>query len=66
MSGRVFLSTIFFQGRLFSSYVTKYPNAFDLPISQMEEFADNSLAALYQSEQIRLKLMETEHDLWEY
>lgn len=56
----------FFQARLFSSYVTKYPNAFDLPISQMEEFADNSLAALYQSEQIRLKLMETEHDLWEY
>jgi gliding motility associated protien GldN len=56
----------FFQARLFSSYVTKYPNPHDYQISEMEEFADNPVAALYESEKTRLKLFETEHDLWEY
>lgn len=56
----------FFQARLFSSYITKYPNAFDLQIGQMEEFAENNMAALYEAERIKQKLFETEHDQWEY
>lgn len=56
----------FFQARLFSSYITKYPNAYDMNISEMEEFADNPMAARYESDRIKHKLFETEHDVWEY
>ncbi len=56
----------FFNARLFSSYIVKYPNVYDLPIGAMEEFADNNTAALLQAEKMKQKLFETEHDLWEF
>lgn len=56
----------FFQARLFSSYIIKYPNVHDLSIGDMEEYADNNTAALLHAERMKQKLMETEHDLWEF
>lgn len=56
----------FFQARQFSSYITKYPNVHDLRINEMEEYADNNMAALLQAEKMKQRLFETEHDLWEF
>lgn len=55
-----------FEQRLFSSYIVKEANQHDLPINQQEEFKDNGLAALLESERIKHDLFEREHDLWEY
>jgi gliding motility associated protien GldN len=56
----------FFEQRLFSSYITKENNQYDNAIKQFEEFRDNKVAALLESERIKQDLFEKEHDLWEY
>jgi gliding motility associated protien GldN len=56
----------FFEQRLFSSYITKEANQYDNKISDFEEFRDNKVAALLESERIKQDLFEKEHDLWEY
>ncbi len=56
----------FFNARKFSSYITKYPNAHDLQIGEMEEYADNNTAALLKAEETKRRLFEMGHDQWEY
>jgi gliding motility associated protien GldN len=56
----------FFEQRLFSSYITKENNQYDNAIKDFEEFRDNKVAALLESERIKQDLFEKEHDLWEY
>jgi gliding motility associated protien GldN len=56
----------FFEQRLFSSYITKESNMYDMAINQMPEFKDNPMEALYESERIREDLFNFEHDMWEY
>ena len=56
----------FFEQRVFSSYITKESNAFDNKIVDFEEFKSDKFAALLESEKIKNKLFEWEHDLWEW
>jgi gliding motility associated protien GldN len=56
----------FFEQRVFSSYITKESNAFDNAIVEFEEFKTDRFAALLESEKIKNKLFEWEHDLWEW
>ena len=56
----------FFELRMFSSYVVKESNAFDNYISDFEEFKANEFAALLESEKIKERLFDWEHDLWEW
>ena len=56
----------FFEMRLFSSYITKEPNEFDLRISDFDEYDGDPFRALLESERIREELFNEEHDLWEY
>jgi gliding motility associated protien GldN len=55
-----------FEQRLFDSYIIKESNEFDLAISEFEEYKDDPYEALLKGEEIRNKLFEFEHDLWEY
>lgn len=55
-----------FEQRLFSSYITKEANQYDNKIKEFEEFKDNKVAAMLESERIKYDLFEKEHDLWEY
>ncbi len=55
-----------FEQRLFSSYIIKESNQYDNKIKEFEEFKDNKVNALLESERIKYKLFEVEHDLWEY
>jgi gliding motility associated protien GldN len=55
-----------FEMRLFSSYITKEANQYDLPINAFAEFKDDGTAALLESDRIKQELFEKEHDLWEY
>ncbi|MES2560626.1 MAG: gliding motility protein GldN [Bacteroidota bacterium] len=55
-----------FEQRLFSSYITKEANQYDNRIKDYEEFKDNKVAAMLESERIKNDLFEKEHDLWEY
>lgn len=55
-----------FEQRLFSGYIVKESNAYDLYINQFAEFRDNGVAALLESERIHNELMERESDLWEH
>lgn len=56
----------FFEQRLFSSYVTKTSNAFDLAIRDFDEFHVNGVEALYEGERQRGELDNTEGDMWEH
>ncbi len=56
----------FFEKRMFSSYIIKWSNAYDMKINEYEEFRDNNMAALLEGERMKHKLFEMEHDLWEY
>lgn len=56
----------FFEQRMFSSYIIKQSNEFDMHIKYYEEFKDDPFAALLESERIKQNLFEMEHDLWEY
>jgi DUF971 family protein len=55
-----------FEQRMFSSYITKESNQYDNRIKDYEEFKDNKVAALLESEKIKNTLFEMEHDVWEY
>lgn len=55
-----------FEQRMFSSYIVKENNQYDLYIKQFAEFKDNGVAALLESDRIKQELFEKEHDLWEY
>lgn len=56
----------FFEDRLFSSYITKESNEFDMSIKEFPEFKDDPMGSLYESERIKDNLFNWEHDLWEY
>jgi len=51
-----------FEGRFFSSYIYKESNVYDRSI---QEYA-TGLDALFESDRIKQKLFEFEHDLWSY
>ncbi len=55
-----------FQMRQFSSYIVKESNMYDLDIAMMEEFRDDGVEALLESDRIKNELFILEHDLWEY
>ncbi|MCU0422188.1 MAG: gliding motility protein GldN [Bacteroidia bacterium] len=55
-----------FEQRLFSSYIIKEANPYDRAINEFEDFKDDKIAALLESERIKQELFEKEHDLWEY
>jgi DUF971 family protein len=55
-----------FEQRLFSSYITKEANQYDNRIKDFEDFRDNKVATMLESERIKYDLFEKEHDLWEY
>ncbi|MDA9111173.1 gliding motility protein GldN [Bacteroidia bacterium] len=55
-----------FQMRQFSSYVVKESNMYDLDIAMFEEFRDDGVEALLESDRIKNDLFILEHDLWEY
>lgn len=56
----------FFQYRMFDSYIVKESNMYDLFINEFEQFRDDKMAALLESERIKNDLFIFEHDLWEY
>jgi gliding motility associated protien GldN len=56
----------FFEQRLFSSYITKENNDKDFAIKDFDEFKNNPRDALYDSERIKIDMMNWESDLWEY
>lgn len=56
----------FFQYRMFDSYIIKESNMYDLDIKEMDEFKDNNMASLLESERIKNDLFIWEHDIWEY
>ena len=55
-----------FQMRQFNSYVVKESNMYDQDISMFEEFRDDGVEALLESDRIKNDLFILEHDLWEY
>ncbi|NNJ54842.1 MAG: gliding motility protein GldN [Bacteroidia bacterium] len=55
-----------FQTRQFSSYIVKESNMYDLDIAYFEEFRDDGVASLLESDRIKNDLFILEHDLWEY
>jgi gliding motility associated protien GldN len=56
----------FFQMRMFSSYIVKESNVYDLDINLFDEFKDDGIAALLESDRIKNDLFILEHDLWQY
>jgi gliding motility associated protien GldN len=55
-----------FEQRLFSSYIVEESNVFDTAIAHQEEFEDDGLLQLLESDRIKNDLFVLEHDLWEY
>jgi gliding motility associated protien GldN len=55
-----------FQMRMFNSYIVKESNMYDSDIKYLEEFRDDGVAALLESDKIKNNLFILEHDLWEY
>ena len=55
-----------FQMRQFSSYIVKESNMYDLDIAMKEEFRDDGVEALLESDRIKNDLFILEHDLWEF
>jgi gliding motility associated protien GldN len=56
----------FFEQRLYSSYIVKYPTEFDQDITDMPKYEDSKFAALIKAQKIEQKLLEFEHDLWQW
>jgi gliding motility associated protien GldN len=56
----------FFQMRMFSSYIVKESNVYDMDINLFEEFKDDGIAAQLESDRIKNDLFILEHDLWQY
>lgn len=55
-----------FEQRMFSSYIVKEPNVHDNYIKEYDEFRNDGVAALLESDRIKQDLFLYEHDLWEY
>jgi gliding motility associated protien GldN len=55
-----------FQMRQFNSFIVKESNMYDLDIKYFDEFKDDGIAALLESDRIKNNLFIFEHDLWEY
>jgi gliding motility associated protien GldN len=55
-----------FEMRMFSSYIVKESNVWDMDIKYFEEHRDDGMSALLESERIKNDLFIFEHDLWEY
>ena len=55
-----------FEQRLFTSYIVKEANPYDMAINGFADFKDNGEAALLEAERIKNELFEKEHDLREY
>jgi gliding motility associated protien GldN len=55
----------FFELRLFSSYAVYESNVYDREISEFAEFAD-PFNAILESEEVKKRLFDYEHDLWEW
>jgi gliding motility associated protien GldN len=55
-----------FEMRMFSSYIVKESNVWDMDIKRFEEYEDDGLAALLKAEEIKNDLFIFEHDVWEY
>ena len=55
-----------FQMRMFNSYIVKESNMYDIDIKYFDEFRDDGVAALLESDRIKNDLFILEHDLWEY
>lgn len=55
-----------FEQRLFTSYITRESNPYDLPINAFADFKDNGEAALLEADRIKYELFNREHDLWEF
>ncbi len=55
----------FFEQRMFSSYILKTSNVFDLAIRDMEEFKLDGVEALIEGNALNENLLNTEHDMWE-
>ena len=51
------------QARYFSSYITKASNPLD---KSVQDYTRDSMAALYESENIKEEIFNFEHDLWSY
>ncbi len=56
----------FFEMRMFNSYIVKESNPFDLRIKSFDEFKDDPVSALLESDKIKKMLFEKEHDMWEF
>ena len=56
----------FFEQRLYSSYIVKYPTEFDIDITDMPRYEGSKFAALLKAQKIEAKLMNFEHDLWQW
>ncbi len=56
----------FFTLRMFSSYIVKESNVYDLDINLMDEFKDDGIAAQLESDRIKNDLFIFEHDVWQY
>ena len=56
----------FFEMRMFSSFIVKESNVYDLDIKHQDYFKDDGIEALLEAERIKNDLFITEHDLWEY
>lgn len=55
-----------FEMRLFSSYIVKESNVYDVDIAYQEAFRDDGMEALLEGDRIKNDLFVMEHDLWEY
>ncbi|MEC8739069.1 MAG: gliding motility protein GldN [Bacteroidota bacterium] len=56
----------FFQMRMFSSYIVKQSNQDDIDLKYMEQFEEDGVRLLLESDRIKNQLFILEHDLWEY
>jgi gliding motility associated protien GldN len=56
----------FFEQRMFSSYITKESNDKDFAIKDFDQFKNDPMGALYESERIKSDMFNWESDLWEY
>lgn len=56
----------FFQMRIFDSYVIWESNVHDMFISEFEEYENDPVGALLESERIKNDLFIFEHDLWQF
>jgi gliding motility associated protien GldN len=56
----------FFEQRLFSSYITKTSNVFDLAIKDFEEYQNDPKAALHEADDQNNNLTNIESDMWEH